>query len=87
MYVDNIYEASNGQDALDIFNKKKPQIIISDVKMPIMDGLMLTTMIRNINNNVPIVIVSGYSDRDMLLDFTLFESCGVYGQAHRFPAV
>ncbi len=69
MYVDNIYEASNGQDALDIFNKKKPQIIISDVKMPIMDGLMLTTMIRNINNNVPIVIVSGYSDRDMLLDF------------------
>lgn len=69
LYVDNIYEASNGQDALDIFNKKKPQIVFTDVKMPIMDGLMLTTMIRNINNNVPIVIISGFSDRDMLLEF------------------
>lgn len=68
-YVDNIYEASNGEDALELFNTKKPNIVITDIKMPVMDGLMLTTLLRKLDDKVPIVIISAYSDKSLLLDF------------------
>ena len=68
-YVDKVYEASNGEDALEIFNIKKPNIVITDIKMPLMDGLMLTTLLRKIDEKLPIVVISAYSDKRMLLDF------------------
>ncbi|MEA3353164.1 MAG: response regulator [Campylobacterota bacterium] len=69
LYVENVIEASNGEDALDLFYKEKPQIVITDVKMPIMDGLMLTTIIRKANDKIPIVIVSAHSNKELLLNF------------------
>ena len=69
IYADNIYEASNGEDALEIFNAKKPNIVITDIKMPVMDGLMLTTLLRKLDDKVPIVIISAHSDKSLLLDF------------------
>lgn len=69
IYVDKVYLASNGEEALKIYYEKSPHIVITDVKMPIMDGLSLTSVIRNSNPDIPIVIVSGYSDRTLLLDF------------------
>lgn len=69
LYVEDVIEASNGEDALELFYKEKPQIVLTDVKMPIMDGLMLTTIIRKSNDKIPIVIISAYSDKKLLLDF------------------
>lgn len=69
MYVDTVYEASNGEDALEIFKLKSPHIIITDVKMPVMDGLMLTGIIRELDEKVPIVVISAFSEKGMLIDF------------------
>ena len=69
IYVNKVYLASNGEIALNIFDKERINIIFTDVKMPIMDGLSLTKSIRNKNMYIPIVVVSAYSEKSLLLDF------------------
>lgn len=69
LYCDNVIEAQNGQDAFEIFQTKRPSIIFSDVKMPKMDGLQLAKAIREIDNETPIVIISAYSEQEILLEF------------------
>lgn len=69
LYVDDVIEASNGQEAIELFNKNNINIVITDVNMPIMDGLMMTTILRKINNEIPIVIISAHTEKNLLLDF------------------
>lgn len=54
----------NGRDGLAILEKLSPDVIITDVKMPIMDGLVFTRKVRDRNRNVKIIIVSGYDEFD-----------------------
>ena len=62
------YQAYNGADALKIYNDKKPDIIISDVNMPILDGLEMARKIKSINKYQIIIIVSAFDDKNILLD-------------------
>lgn len=44
--LDVIGDASNGKEALEIYEKEKPDIVMTDIKMPVMDGLELIEKIR-----------------------------------------
>ena len=59
-----IGEASNGRDALQLFEKDEPDILMTDIKMPDMDGLELISEIRKKNRNVQVIILSNYRDFD-----------------------
>ncbi len=59
-----IGEASNGFEALELLNIMTPDIIITDINMPYMDGLMLTEEIRKRNYQGRIIIVTGYREFD-----------------------
>lgn len=61
---DEIFEASNGRDAFNYFCVHKPDLIITDIKMPVLDGLSLIEEIRMIDKDVPIIILSGYNEFD-----------------------
>lgn len=52
------YEASDGQEALEKYSLHKPDIIITDIQMPIMDGLEFIRRVREINESQPIIILS-----------------------------
>lgn len=67
-YVKEIYEASNGNDALEIYHKYKPNIVFTDIKMPLMDGVMFITILRQLDIKIPIVAISGYSDSNDLIN-------------------
>ena len=60
----NIIESVNGQAALEYLAENKTDILLTDVKMPHMDGIELIRQIkeRNINPGMKIVIISGYND-------------------------
>lgn len=57
-----IAQAGDGREALDIYNEKKPSLVVTDIKMPEMDGLELIAQLKKINPNVNIIILSGYDD-------------------------
>ena len=58
----NVFEASNGKQALQIIRSEDIQLVLTDIKMPHMDGLELASKVREEYPNLPIVIFSGYSD-------------------------
>ena len=54
--------AENGKEALDLFQNLVPDILITDIKMPVMDGICLVSSVRKLYPDVISVIVSGYQD-------------------------
>lgn len=57
------YEASNGRQAIDLI-QENPEIIIviTDINMPVMDGLQLISEIRKLNKNIETFVLSAYND-------------------------
>ena len=55
-------EASDGEMALPLIKKLKPDLLITDIKMPFMDGLTLSKVVRKELPDIKIVILSGYDD-------------------------
>mgnify|MGYP003584252433 CR=1 FL=1 len=56
-----LFHAFNGKEAVEMFPKVKPNVIIMDVKMPVMDGFQATEEIRKIDGNVPIIAATAYA--------------------------
>ncbi len=52
--------AVDGVDGLEKFNEEQPDIIISDIRMPNMSGNDMIEKIKEINPNIPIIVVSGH---------------------------
>lgn len=57
-----VNEASNGQAALDYFLTDRPDVVLTDIKMPVMDGLTLIKKIRELSQDTKIVILSCVED-------------------------
>lgn len=57
-----IGEAFNGTEALEIINKNIPDIIITDIRMPVMDGLSLIKAVNAMNTDCKFIIISGYDE-------------------------
>ena len=55
-------QASNGSAALDLILQLKPDVVFTDVKMPVMDGISLIASVRSYNLRTEFVITSGYAD-------------------------
>ena len=56
--------AENGERALEILNTKKIDIVLTDLKMPNMDGLDLTNHVKESHPEMPVVIMTGYPSVD-----------------------
>ena len=60
--IEFVGEASDGELAYPLILKTKPDIVVTDIKMPFMDGLQLSKMIKKDNPDVHIIILSGYDE-------------------------
>jgi diguanylate cyclase (GGDEF)-like protein len=66
-HVKEIFQAYDGQEALNIFRKHSPDIVLTDIRMPYMDGLSMAKEIKVINPHQPILVLTGYSEQETLL--------------------
>ncbi len=62
-----VLDAKDGFEALKIYEKQKPDIIISDIKMPRMNGLEMAKKIRTTDKTTPIIIATAHTETEYLL--------------------
>ena len=61
------FRAKNGQEGVKKFAKNRPDIVLSDVGMPVMDGFEMAVEIRKIDKNAPILLHTIYANNDIFL--------------------
>lgn len=71
-----IITAENGIAALDIIRTQDPEIVMTDIRMPKMDGLELCRIIHEEYNHIQTIVISGHSD------FEYAQKCMQYGVKH-----
>lgn len=57
-----VFTAANGKKGLEAFKKHSPNIVITDILMPIMDGLKMAEYIQEISPHVPIIIITAFEE-------------------------
>ena len=61
-------EATNGVQAMMYVRSLRPDIVITDISMPDMNGIAITTQIKKIEPSISIIVFSMYSDREYVID-------------------
>lgn len=67
-FFSRVDTAENGEDALELYNKYPYDLVITDLTMPIMGGLELSSTIRSTNVEQKIIVVSGHSESEKLIE-------------------
>jgi YesN/AraC family two-component response regulator len=63
--VKAVEEANNGEEGLTLIREYNPDVVITDLEMPVMGGLEMIKRIREeYGENKPIIIITGYNDRE-----------------------
>ena len=62
-----VFEANNGQEGLSLYKEHSLDIVITDIEMPLMNGLTMVEHIRKIDKKVPILILTAHVDNNYLL--------------------
>lgn len=60
--IEIVGTAANGQEGLELYHKAQPDIVLTDIKMPMMSGIELAEMIRSSDSRTRIILLSAYSD-------------------------
>jgi len=67
-YVDVVFEASNGIEGLELYQRFRPAIILSAINIPIMDGVTFCKKIRQEDQDIPILVISSCDEATKLID-------------------
>lgn len=57
-----VYTAANGKKGLEAYKKHQPDIVITDILMPVMDGLKMSEYIQEINPQAPLIIITAFEE-------------------------
>ena len=66
-YFGDFRIAGNGEEGLKLFEELRPDLVITDITMPGMDGLEMGRRIHEISPETPLIVLSAYSDKEKLL--------------------
>jgi signal transduction histidine kinase len=69
-----VRQAKNGVEALRIFKEAQPPLVLTDIKMPGMDGIELLQKIKRENPEVEVVMITGHGDMDLAIKSLKFEA-------------
>lgn len=65
-YAKEVFTANDGKEGIEQFIKHKPDIVITDINMPNIDGMQMSKMIKNSFKDTPIVLLTQFDKSDYL---------------------
>lgn len=60
----DVRTAGNGRDALKVFAEQRPKLILTDIKMPGMDGIEVLKQIKALDSEAEVIVITGHGDMD-----------------------
>lgn len=60
---ETIYSAKDGAEGLEIYKEHKPDIVITDIQMPVMDGVEMSRLIKEINPEALIIVTTAFNEK------------------------
>jgi signal transduction histidine kinase len=69
-----VIEAEDGDEALRVFREAQPPIVLTDIKMPNMDGIELLQKIKRENPETEVVMITGHGDMDLAIKSLKYEA-------------
>lgn len=60
----NVFSARYGEKGIEIFKKERPRVVITDIKMPGMDGIDVLREIKTIDKDAEVILITGHGDMD-----------------------
>jgi YesN/AraC family two-component response regulator len=66
--VRTLISASNGEEGLERFRAEQPDLIVTDIRMPVMDGMQMSRVVRQMNKGIPIIVTTAHSDTSYMLE-------------------
>lgn len=70
----NVLTAENATEALRIFAREQPGIVLTDIKMPGMDGIELLRRLKQANPETEVVVITGHGDMDLAIKSLKYEA-------------
>jgi len=64
--VTRIFEAPNGQEALVVYQREKPDMVMLDVNMPVMDGIETLRALKELNPDAVVVMLTSLANRQTI---------------------
>jgi len=61
-------EAKNGEEGLKLYSAEKPNIILLDLIMPVMDGITMLKELKKLKNKTPVLVFSNLSDKEKVAE-------------------
>lgn len=66
--VDTVYTAYDGEEGLNLFKTHLPDVVVTDIKMPIKDGLQMAAAIKKIDKEIPIIVTTAFNEQEYFLE-------------------
>ncbi len=62
--VNEIFVAENGKEGLSRFDQLRPDVVITDIEMPVMNGIEMIKKIKEIDASKPVIILTAFNDEE-----------------------
>ncbi len=66
-YGFDILIAENGRSGLELFKRERPGLVMTDIKMPVMDGIELLKEIKKVDPHAEVIVITGHGDMDLAI--------------------
>jgi YesN/AraC family two-component response regulator len=64
----DFFTAINGKEGLEVYRENRPDIVITDILMPVMDGIQMAKEIKSVDSEVRIIVTSAGNDAENVVE-------------------